>query len=104
MSPDQRSLFEPTSVEAYYDARDSGKIGVMQRKVLSAIRLCDPTRGLTGRELDDALAAPGNAAASYHKRISELERKEFIAVLRVRPCSKSGKMAKAYVAVPPKRK
>jgi hypothetical protein len=102
VSPDQRSLFEPTSVEAYYDAKDSGKIGVMQRKVLSAIRLCDPTKGITGRELDDSLAASGNAAASYHKRVSELERKGLITVLRVRPCSRSGKMAKAYIAVPKK--
>lgn len=54
----------------------------------------DPTaQGVTGREVDELLATTDG-----HKRLSELQDLGLAKVLRVRPCSITGRNAKAWTA------
>jgi hypothetical protein len=88
---------QPTSAEAHRDIKASGVLGEMQAKVLDAIRKHGP---ITGRELDSLLALPGDAAASYHKRISELCDRGFVEVGEKRPCRITGRSAIAWRVKP----
>lgn len=51
---------------------------------------------LTGRELNAGLARPGEASASFHKRLSELRDMRLVAEVGVRPCTVSGEHAIAW--------
>lgn len=54
---------------------------------------------VTGRELDAALAQPGETRTSYHKRLSELQRVGLARVVGTRACRVTGREAEAWEAV-----
>lgn len=85
-----------TSAVAYREAVSDGTVGVQAHAVLELLR--STGRALTGREIDQALAQPGDSAASYHKRLSELARLHLVVEAERRPCTISGKGAIAWRA------
>lgn len=83
-----------TSREAW--ARLQTALALRHREVMAALFIVkhDPTmRGITGRELDAMLPSTDG-----HKRLSELEDLGLARVLVVRPCSFTGRNAKAWTA------
>jgi hypothetical protein len=86
----------PTSWLCLKQIRDEGLVGQMQLTVLELLVEHGP---LTGREVDQLLAAPGATRTSFHKRLPELERLGLVRVLPARQCAISGRLAVAWQAV-----
>jgi hypothetical protein len=87
-----------TSAEAFHDIQESGVQADMARTVLSAVRQHGP---ITRSELDAVLKGPNEVNPSYHKRLSELERKGLVAVVGTRPCRISGRRCAEWAVPPP---
>lgn len=67
-----------TSIEAYNKIREAGTLSKQRWVVYDCLFHHGP---MTSRELDHRLSSPGDHAASYHKRLSELERMGFVKVV-----------------------
>lgn len=64
-------MIQQTSIAAYHAVVASGVVSDMAKKVYDALYLKGP---MTYREVNRTLAGRDNASASYHKRLSELQR------------------------------
>lgn len=83
-----------TSREAW--ARLQTALALRHRQVMAAlyiVSVADPVLGITGGELDALL--PSKDA---HKRLSELQDLGLAKVHTIRPCSTTGRNAKAWTA------
>jgi hypothetical protein len=76
-----------TSIEAYEKIREDGTLSRMRWRVYQHLFHHGP---LTAREVDHGLSSPGDHAASYHKRLSELEQMGVVATGDERECSITG--------------
>lgn len=83
-------MIRETSIQAYNQVCASGILGKMQLKAYEVLsHLPDEDFGITGNELDQ-ICSPGKTNASYHKRLSELERMGLAHVIGKRICKISG--------------
>jgi hypothetical protein len=87
---------KPTSWRCLQQIEAEGLLSEMRLLVYRELIRRGP---VTGRELDAALARPGETRTSYHKRLSELERAGLARVALVRPCQVTGREAEAWEAV-----
>jgi DNA-binding MarR family transcriptional regulator len=76
-----------TSAESFEAIRASGRLSRMRWRVYSFLYEHGP---LTGHELDDRMAVPGETMTSYHKRLSELERAGLVETIGERRCTVTG--------------
>lgn len=79
-----------TSILAYEAIKSSGKLSDMRWRVYDFLYRNGP---LTGRELDAAMASPGETRTSYHKRLGELERMGLACIVTERNCHVTGHLA-----------
>jgi len=85
-----------TSYLALREIRERGLVGRVQLEVYELLARRGP---LTGREIDAALARPGESRTSYHKRTSELARMGLVAEAGHRPCGVTGHQAVTWRAL-----
>jgi hypothetical protein len=86
-----------TSIEAFKVIQSSGLVNDSQQKVWKFMR--EAGKGFTGTELDRAMAHEGEANASYHKRLSELETLGLVVGAEQRECSVTGMMCVEWFAI-----
>ncbi len=82
-----------TSRAAYDEIRRTGTLSKQRWLVYRALYHNGP---LTSRELDQLMAKPDEAAASYHKRLSELERLGVAGVVGKKTCTITGMKAQLW--------
>lgn len=75
------SQVRQTSVEAYWKVVPF--LGEMQEQVYRCLWHNGP---MTGNEVDVALSPPGKVNPSYHKRLSELEKRGVVLIAGTRKC------------------
>jgi len=73
-----------TSVEAYLEVQASGRLNEQAKKVYALLYEKDP---LTARQIDKLLAKPGEASASWHKRLPDPGRWKLARVVLTKPVS-----------------
>ena len=86
-----------TSAQAFADITREGVPNAQGREVWRYLMANGPR---TGREVDHALASSADAAASYHKRLSELLAAGWVEEAGKRPCSITGRRTIAWRARP----
>lgn len=84
------SAARQTSVDVYHQIVEEGLL--THQKALVYVHLFKHGP-LTGRELTKAIAAPGETATSYHKRLSELRDLGVVKECPERECAVSGNVA-----------
>lgn len=79
-----------TSIQAYNHIKEDGLLSKMRMRVYETLYLHGP---LTGRELNFRMAVPGEASASFHKRLSELEDLGVVETVGTRPATQDTEAA-----------
>jgi len=85
-----RRVIRRTSQEAYEEIKRTGRLGAMQFQVYEFLFRKGPS---TAGEVNAGLAFQGQVSASFHKRLSELERMGVVDREDVRPCRVTGRNA-----------